>query len=1072
MPNKVFKLVIDVDARKAKLGTTELEGSFARLNARVVKTTTAMARFTAIGLAAAVGYVVKIGSEFEQLRVQLETVTGSIEKAERAFSMIKDFAATTPFQVAQLTEAFAQLKAKGIEPTQRDLAALGNLAAAFGKDIMTAQLAVTGAMFGEAEMLKQFGIILRYEGDQAKLTFQGMTTSIERDSQSIYDALVGLSEANFAGAMIRQSLTLKGRLSTLKDAFAALADEINSSGGVTSALGTAVAAWTHWINQAVKNFGLLGVAWNNSVAQIIEGAAKAGRGIEIYLRVFRFLPGITKDHADEAGRLARTLEDMAEVFRNKANVALEAHVEGLGAAASAAAVASGAVEKVGLTAEEAADRMDKLRDVLDRIHGRMMDLKDAIAAVMPELKKFDEVSVALRDYKPPSVDELFGAGTEEFLRQQDATAEKAKEIWISFSRSVQSSFSDAIFEMLDGNLSSFKDFFSSVFDLFKRMIAEMIAYAIANKILVNVGIGGAAAGAAGGASSGLLGGLFGGAGGGALAGGTAQGMMVGWGAFLMAAAPAMAIVAAAVLLKMNKDAQDRKQTIATGSFGASSSGGFFGNATSYSGHTGTAAELDMAMKQLVEAFTNLEKMTGGTLELTERIRFNVKGHGKVWLAVFDELGNFVSEKQFDSFEAALKAGTEQLLSTADLSGSSEAFAEVLAMAVRDGLERTMEKLDFLASFEDQLASALGVSTPGLDSTLQAIQQLKDGIWALGLSAAETAKLMAKAHAAEADRNKELRAGAFSNLADMLERAGIRQMEADRFRAKVEQQLFQLQLKKLEAEFRALDMWNELLENIFADLGEFAKSIGNFTQKIEEVTEGLGDVVGDGTPWKDNWKKVQAQFQDFVDSILLTGFQLQYRQVLSTIRDWKERLKAAGSGASQDLIKYLDTILKPKLIKQAWEQFLQPLVDFQEQARSGALSTSSLQQKYAGSRAKFFDLVERARAGDQDAIQALAGASQDYLQLAQQMFGTTDAYKRIFDEVMALIDGIVTDDDLMRKVIDEQHDEMLALIEATGVTAHELAQMQLDELIKIRVVLEGHTRQIQTQTSTLERLEVN
>lgn len=161
--------------------------------------------------------VLGTGAKFETLKVQLKTATGSAEGARKAFEFIKEFAAKTPFQVGELTEAFVKLKNFGIEPTERTLTAFGDFASAFGKTLDQLVNAVADATTNEFERLKEFGIKTDARGEMIKFTFKGVTTEIEKDSAAIQGFLLGLAEQNFGGAMEDQAKTTQGVISNLMD---------------------------------------------------------------------------------------------------------------------------------------------------------------------------------------------------------------------------------------------------------------------------------------------------------------------------------------------------------------------------------------------------------------------------------------------------------------------------------------------------------------------------------------------------------------------------------------------------------------------------------------------------------------------------------------------------------------------------------------------------------------------------------------------------------------------------------------------------------------------------------------
>ena len=139
---------VGTSSEKADKGVSKMEASMKRAGmAMKLMAVAAAAAAAAIAVKLAQS-IVRVGVEFEQLKAQLKTVEGGIDGAAAAFSRILEFAKATPFEVARITEAWINLRGMGLTPTMEQFEALGNLAAARGKDITEASLAVTGAIFG------------------------------------------------------------------------------------------------------------------------------------------------------------------------------------------------------------------------------------------------------------------------------------------------------------------------------------------------------------------------------------------------------------------------------------------------------------------------------------------------------------------------------------------------------------------------------------------------------------------------------------------------------------------------------------------------------------------------------------------------------------------------------------------------------------------------------------------------------------------------------------------------------------------------------------------------------------
>lgn len=211
------------------------------------------------GLTSTFKSIVGVNAEFERLSGSLKTVTGSAKAAKEAFSLIEDFATSTPYQLDEIVDSFIRLKAMGLEPSMEALTSYGNTASAFGKNILEFVSAVTSATVGEFERLKTFGIKAKVEGDTVKFVFQGVTTEVAKNATEIERYLRSIGNINFGGAMAEQMNTMGGTMSNIEDAMAKVARTIGESG----------------LNDAIKGvleqFNTL-VSGSNSTAKSIGGA--------------------------------------------------------------------------------------------------------------------------------------------------------------------------------------------------------------------------------------------------------------------------------------------------------------------------------------------------------------------------------------------------------------------------------------------------------------------------------------------------------------------------------------------------------------------------------------------------------------------------------------------------------------------------------------------------------------------------------------------------------------------------------------------------------------------------------
>ena len=188
-------------------------------------------------------------TKFEKLEASLRTITGSADNAAVAFGFIQEFAATTPFQLEEVTAAFIKLKALGLTPSAEALTSYGNTATAMGKSLNQMIEAVADAATGEFERLKEFGIKSKSQGDQVTFTFQGIKTTVGKNAEEIEAFLKSIGDVQFAGAMEEQADTLNVALSNMGDGFSKLVKAIGDAG--LTAMLTGIANAVKWLAEQI-----------------------------------------------------------------------------------------------------------------------------------------------------------------------------------------------------------------------------------------------------------------------------------------------------------------------------------------------------------------------------------------------------------------------------------------------------------------------------------------------------------------------------------------------------------------------------------------------------------------------------------------------------------------------------------------------------------------------------------------------------------------------------------------------------------------------------------------------------
>ncbi|MDD5406015.1 MAG: tape measure protein [Sulfurovaceae bacterium] len=245
----VGTVVIEVDANIAKLveGMKKSQSQLSNLQRTAMQAKDTIANFAkaAAGLwvvkqgidlaTAAVASFVDTAAQFEQFETTLTSITGSSEQAKQSMKWIQDFAAQTPFNIDKVTEAFVKMKAYGLDPQDGTLKALGNTAAAMGKDIVDAVEAMADAVTGENERLKEFGIKASQAGQKVAYSWADSSgkmrnISIANNKDIIQSTLTAIFNEKYAGAMEAQSKTWKGMVSNLEDTWTIFKKDVMNEG--------------------------------------------------------------------------------------------------------------------------------------------------------------------------------------------------------------------------------------------------------------------------------------------------------------------------------------------------------------------------------------------------------------------------------------------------------------------------------------------------------------------------------------------------------------------------------------------------------------------------------------------------------------------------------------------------------------------------------------------------------------------------------------------------------------------------------------------------------------------------
>ena len=165
-------------------------------------------------------------AKFEKFGIILRNTLGDV-KGDAALVMIAKFAATTPFQLDEVTAAFIKMANQGFTPTWDELTKLGDVASATGKSFDQLTEAILDAQTGQFERLKEFGIKASAGNGKVTFSFKEQQTTVDMTNSAIRAYVLSLGDLKgVQGANAKISESLTGKMSNLEDQLAALYNTI------------------------------------------------------------------------------------------------------------------------------------------------------------------------------------------------------------------------------------------------------------------------------------------------------------------------------------------------------------------------------------------------------------------------------------------------------------------------------------------------------------------------------------------------------------------------------------------------------------------------------------------------------------------------------------------------------------------------------------------------------------------------------------------------------------------------------------------------------------------------------
>lgn len=233
---------------------------------------------------------VDTGAEFEKYATVLGVLYDSTEQGKQAAEWISNFAVKTPFQLAELTQAFIRLKAFGLDPTQGSLKAAGDAAAAFGRPLMDAVFAMDDAIEGINRPLRTFGISVKEQGNMVTYSYMKNGQMISKTANKLNKIMVAQTiqaiwNERYGGAMDKLSLTWIGTINNMKDQLTRFKQKVMESGPFQN-MKAIMTGWLDRINKAVSDGTAERFArvFDIATSTIYRGFEELWKGIDVVVR--------------------------------------------------------------------------------------------------------------------------------------------------------------------------------------------------------------------------------------------------------------------------------------------------------------------------------------------------------------------------------------------------------------------------------------------------------------------------------------------------------------------------------------------------------------------------------------------------------------------------------------------------------------------------------------------------------------------------------------------------------------------------------------------------------------------
>lgn len=184
-----------------------------------------------ISIASLARDILRVNIEFDNLRAQLLSVTGSSVMAAKAMADIQKIARDTPQSLQEITKSYMMLKNYGIEPTTKVMQDLTNMTSKLGgdSDTLSGIVRALGQAYGKAKLQAQdtnqliergvpvYSLLSQVTGKTTSEVLKMMEAG--ELTRPVIEKLIAAMGSSSVGASTAKMETLGGKISILGDAW-------------------------------------------------------------------------------------------------------------------------------------------------------------------------------------------------------------------------------------------------------------------------------------------------------------------------------------------------------------------------------------------------------------------------------------------------------------------------------------------------------------------------------------------------------------------------------------------------------------------------------------------------------------------------------------------------------------------------------------------------------------------------------------------------------------------------------------------------------------------------------------